>query len=299
MSSTTRNINRFLTPAGIVFLVVFLVIFAGLLIYKVTGHSLGIRRLASSLINISKAVMDNRSVASYRQGKNTDIIFLHHSVGHNLITQGGVRESFTKAGYNFWNHDYNDPGLAGPSGQLVGYSYNVPDDNTDIDGLARIFKQRVYPLPLNTLSGLLQHEVIIFKSCFPNSNIASDDQMVQDKALYLEIRDVMDKHPDKIFIVETTPPLNPAETNLETAVRARSMANWLKSDEYLMGHPNIFTFDFFSYLAEEDPSSPQSNMLKKAYHNGTDSHPNLLANETIGPKFVQFVIESIQSYLLK
>jgi hypothetical protein len=243
--------------------------------------------------------MDNRSVASYRQGKYTDIIFLHHSVGRNLITHGGVRESFTKAGYNFWDHDYNDPGLTDPSGQLVGYSYNVPDDNTDIDGLARIFNQRVYPLTLNTLSGLLQHEVIIFKSCFPNSSITSDDQMVQDKALYLEIREVMDKYPDKIFIVVTTPPLNPAETNLEIAARARPMANWLKSDEYLKGHPNIFTFDFFSYLAEEDRSSPQFNMLKKAYQNGTDSHPNLLANETIGPKFVQFVIESIQSYLLK
>lgn len=102
------------------------------------------------------------------------MVWLHHSVGNNLIEQGGVRELFTAAGYQFWDQGYNWQQLRDPNGRTTGYAYTVPDDNTDPDGLARIFSQPAYDLPLNTLSGLLQHEVILFKSCFPASAIGTD-----------------------------------------------------------------------------------------------------------------------------
>jgi hypothetical protein len=47
----------------------------------------------------------------------------------------------------------------------------------------------------------------------------------------------VDCYPDKLFIVVTPPPLNPAETNLETAARARIMADWLTSEEFLADYP--------------------------------------------------------------
>ena len=37
------------------------------------------------------------------------------------------------------------------------------------------------------------------------------------QAAYLTIRDFTDQHPEKLFIVMTQPPLNPAETELEIA----------------------------------------------------------------------------------
>jgi len=39
-------------------------------------------------------------------------------------------------------------------------------------------------------------------------------------------------------------------------------------------------------------------MLRVAYHPeaASDSHPNRLANEEIGPLFVEFIIESIEEY---
>jgi hypothetical protein len=77
------------------------------------------------------------------------------------------------------------------------------------------------------------------------------------------------------------------------------LANWLKSSEFLSGHPNVYVFDFFNTLAEPEPSSPDYNMLREAYRNGTDSHPNPAANEAIGPLFVQFTIDSIQAYRSK
>lgn len=245
--------------------------------------------------NLGKAIWGSRSISS--NGDFTNVVFLHHSVGSNLIRQGGVRERFAEAGYQFWDHGYNAEGLTRPDGTSAGYHYHIPNDNTDPDGFAHIFSQRLYSWPLNAFSGLMQHEVIIFKSCFPVSQITSDAQLEQYKAYYLQMREVMDQHPDHIFIVVTPPPLNPAVTDAEAATRARAFAEWLRSDEFLVGHPNVFTFDFFGLLAEENPASPDYSMLRKGYRReGSDSHPNKIANETTGPLFVDFVIEAIQSY---
>jgi hypothetical protein len=282
---------------GIVIVLVFLALLA---IRLATGRGLGLWAFASSRIqfvsSLIRAVIDSRSVSGYSQGDFTNIIFLHHSTGRNLIEQGGVREGLTEAGYSFWDHDYNPRGLRRPDGGRTGYNYNIPDDNTDPDGLARIFAQRAYGLPLNAFSGLQQHEVIAFKSCFPASNITSDEQLEGYKSYYLAMRDVMDQHPDRVFIVLTPPPLSPAATDAEAAARARAFADWLKSDEYLSGHPNVFTFDFFGHLAQDEPTSPDYNMLRVEYREGADSHPNQTANETIGPLFVDFVINAVQGY---
>jgi hypothetical protein len=231
-----------------------------------------------------------------REGNFTNVIFLHHSVGRHLINQSQVRQHLTAAGFQFWDHDYNWVGLIYPDGTRTGYSYVIPDDNTDPDGLASLFAQPVYRLPINAFSGLMQHEVIVFKSCFPASNITDDEQLEQYKTWYLGMRDVMDRYPDRIFIVVTTPPLNPATTDAETAACARAFADWLKSDEFPADHPNIFTFDFFDRLAEGDTTAPDFNMLRAAYREGDDSHPNQLANETIGPRFADFIIEVVETY---
>lgn len=242
------------------------------------------------------AILNSQSVAATTHGKYTNVIFLHHSTGYNLINQGGVREKFAEAGFDFWDHDYNWPGLKRPDGSETGYSYRVPDDNTDPDGLARIFGQRAYGLPLNTLSGLLQHEVIVFKSCFPASDITTDEQLETYEAYYLSMRDVMDRHPDHVFVVMSPPPLIPAATTPEAAARARAFADWLTSEAYTAGHPNVFAFDFFDQLAEDDPSAPDYNMLREAYRNGEDSHPNQTANQAVGPTFAEAVMEAARSY---
>jgi hypothetical protein len=110
------------------------------------------------------------------------------------------------------------------------------------------------------------------------------------------MREVMGEHPEKLFVVMTFPPLNPAETTPDEAFRARAFANWLKSDEFLNRYPNIATLDFFDLLAESNPVAEDFNMLRADYREGSDSHPNRIANEAIGPIFVDFVINSIQEY---
>jgi hypothetical protein len=220
------------------------------------------------------------------------VIFLHHSVGADLIEQGGVRQRLGALGYEFYDHGYNDDGLVLADGTWTGLNFDVPDDNTDPDGFANIFAQPLHDPPDNTFSHLMQYDVIAFKSCFPVSDIQSDDQLTEYKSYYLSIRDRMDQYPDKIFIVLTPPPQVAAYTETEAAARARAFANWLASDEYLGGHPNVFTFDLFDLLAD-----PSINVLRADYQaDKYDAHPNELANQTIGPLFADFIDQAARSY---
>jgi len=219
------------------------------------------------------------------------IIFLHHSCGANLIEQGNVRQRLTDLGYEFYDHGYNGDGLVLADGTWTGRNFDVPGDNTDPDGFAAIFAQPLHDPPDNTFSHLMQYDVIAFKSCFPASNIWSDERLAEYRSYYLSIRDRMDGYPDKIFVVVTQPPQVPANSEPAEAARARAFVNWLQSDEYLAGHPNVFVFDFFGLLAGDD------SFLRPEYRmDEYDAHPNELANRTIGPLFVEFVDRAIRTY---
>ena len=231
-------------------------------------------------------------------GDYTNVVFLHHSTGRALIAEGNVRPLLAELGYQFWDHGYNHEGLVRPDGTSARANYRIPGNqgrgNTDVDGLAELFSQPVTDPPSNAFSRLLQHEVVAFKSCFPNSAVKSDEMQEQFQTWYLQMRDVMDQHPDRVFIIVTSPPLHPLATNADEARRARAVANWLKSDEYVAGHPNVFVFDFFDLLAD-----PSADTLRAEYQldpDNPDSHPNRLANETIGPLFVKFIDEAVQVY---
>jgi hypothetical protein len=219
------------------------------------------------------------------------IIFMHHSTGLGVIQDGELRERFTELGYEFWDHDYNDIGLTDSDGHSTGISWDVPGDNTDPDGWAAIFEQPYTAPPTNTLSHMLGFDIIIFKSCFPSSHIVDDGQLEQYRDYYLGIRDVIDQHPDKIFVAWTTPPLVPNETTPAAAANAQRWAEYLTSEEYLEGHPNLFVFDVHSIWADDE------GFLKAEYRQDEwDSHPNALANRTAAPLLVELVEEAVAGY---
>ncbi|MBU4200720.1 MAG: hypothetical protein KKG09_03535 [Verrucomicrobia bacterium] len=228
-----------------------------------------------------------------------NLFFLHHSTGNGLIVEGNMRG--TVQAYNdahgtsieFWDHGYSSDGLRNPNGEETGVSYGSPTDNTNPDGLHYIFTSSESDATACRNLILANHQVIAFKSCFPASEIPDTDTLNQYQTYYLEMRTVFDQHPDKLFVVMSTPPLHRLATSAESAANARLFANWLKSSEYLNGHTNIVCFDLFNYLAGTD------NFLKYEYegsHSGNDSHPNTLANQTVGPIFAQFLISSAIAY---
>lgn len=218
------------------------------------------------------------------------IIFLHHSVGEGLVDEGRMREQLTALGYEFYDHGYNEEGLRLADGTWTGTNFGVPDDNTEPDGYANIFAQPLHDPPDNTFSYLMQYDVIVFKSCFSASNIWDDSMLADYLNYYRQIRDVMDAHPERLFIVVTPPPNDPGSTSPEEAARARQFADWLASSEFLDGHPNITTFDLFGALADSD------NYLRREYRPGGDSHPNTRANQEVGAQFAAFIDQAIRAW---
>ncbi|MBC8424783.1 hypothetical protein H8E07_11730 [bacterium] len=227
----------------------------------------------------------------------TNLFMLHHSTGRNLIQEGDVRgwidgyNATHGTTYDFWDHDYNYIGLMNPGGAYTGASYDIPGDNTYPDGLLTLW---------TTSNGardqiLAGHEVIAFKSCYPASNIETDAELEERKQWYLQMRDVFDQHPGKIFVVMSQPPQHRLATNNAEADRARNFAEWLKSAAYLDGHDNVVCIDLFNELAIPDDGGATRNMLRWEYersHYDVDSHPNVLANETVGPWFAARFVEA-------
>jgi hypothetical protein len=226
---------------------------------------------------------------------HASLFFLHHSTGRNLLDEGVVRDWI--ATYNtsrdltfgLWDHDYNAIGLRDPEGRDLGWGYDIPGDNTDPDGLWILWTTANAARD----SILANHDVIAFKSCFPASAIGSEAELAQRQAWYLDMRDVFDLHPDRIFVVVTQPPLHRLATDLDDADRARAFADWLKSDEYLAGHSNVVCFDLFDLWAHPDDGSAARNMLRHEYersHVDGDSHPNEAANLAAGPEFARALV---------
>ncbi len=227
------------------------------------------------------------------------LFFLHHSTGRALLDEGNARQYLSAVNdargsdLVLWDHDYNYIGLSDTEGDLLGYDYSIPNDNTDPVGLHQLWTT------VNSArdSLLSRYDVIAFKSCYPACDITSEAMLDQYKQWYLEMRTFFDSRQDKIFIVMSPPPRHRLATNTENAQRARRFAEWLVSSEYLAGHSNILGFNFFDLLAHPDDGTASANMLRYEYersHSSTDSHPNALANEINAPLFIDAMVAAAQ-----
>jgi hypothetical protein len=236
------------------------------------------------------------------------VIFLHHSTGEGVYVEGGVAS---------WIANYNSSHSK---------SYSITEKNfPDVPYPWQNYPYDYWYLWVNNqcsnttaniycLSKFVQtYDVIIFKHCFPGASILADDgnpqvssavqTLANYKLQYGALRTLMDTYPQKKFIVWTLAPLHRLATNTGDASRASEFVTWVKTSwlsEDGKSHPNIFIFDFFSLVAElnSTPVNGKVNCLKYDYeksHTGDDSHPNLLANQTVGPQFAQFIVNTIES----
>lgn len=229
------------------------------------------------------------------------LFFLHHSTGEGIVTQGDVRGAVAShnaengTSFAFWDHEYNAQGLRNAAGDLTGTNYDIPGDNTDPEGLYMLWTSSEAGWTNARNRILNNYQVIAFKSCFPASAIPDADTLNQYKTWYRAMRDFFDTRTDRTFVVISTPPLHRLATSATEADNARAFAEWLKSDEYLAGHPNVVCFDLFNELAAADDGSATANMLRYEYegdHSDSDSHPNATANEAVGPVFARALIEA-------
>lgn len=229
------------------------------------------------------------------------IIFLHHSTGSGVYSGGNV---------SGWFSSYNSNNLT--QYQISERSYpttpypweNYPYDywNLWINGACNSSDPDIECM--NTLTQ--DYDVVIYKHCFPGAGVLADTgspsisssrkSLENYKLQYRALRDMMDSYPDNIFIIWTLAPLHRLASNDNDAARAKQFVDWVKGDfltEDSQPHPNIYIFDFFGNAAGAD------NYLRYEYeisHSSSDSHPNTLANQTIGPIFAQFIIDSIEDF---
>ena len=220
------------------------------------------------------------------------VVFLHHSTG-NCIWKGGVPEWFAE--YNAAHDtDYQITERPFPKKEPYGWE-NYPYDYWNI-WVKNAGDEPVLGEP--TLEMLTKdYDVIVFKHCFPVSNVGEDDTpdinsqkktLANYKLQYNELKPKLLSFPDTKFIVWTGAALIEAATNEENAKRAVAFFDWVKNEWDEPGD-NIFVWDFFEiqtdgglYFKEEYAAAPG------------DAHPSEEFSRNTAPLFGQRIVDVIE-----
>lgn len=237
-----------------------------------------------------------------------DLVFIHHSVGGNWLSSGLEAELLAK----LYIDERNDIGygtIMTPDAGRPASLGAVPGDLTNMNHWILWFNDYLDGVRVHG-SATGYNRIILFKSCYPISNVVGDGsapgdpfspdqtlanykavyrhptggQYTHNGATYDALEDVFAANPDVLFIAVAAPPLHYAPwdaTTDENAHRARLFNNWLKDEwlpAYNAAHPdldNVAVFDFFNVLAYPDSHPAHPNRLRQEYGGDTgDSHPN-------------------------
>ncbi len=265
--------------------------------------------LAAALLLLAAAPAPAPRAQAYDPNPPTQpvkLIFIHHSTGENWLTDGYGDLGRTLDRNNYFVSDTN-----------YGWGPDAIGDRTDIPDwiewfssgeterymqalLAENGQHSSYTRTLSDPGG--ENQVIMFKSCFPNSALEGSPGDPPDsgggltvghaKYVYDEILGYFANRPDKLFVVVTAPPLSdPAY-----AANARAFNQWLVND-WLSQYPlsNVVIFDFYNVLTGsghhhrfssgqiEHTFVPGADTL--AYPSG-DDHPSEAGSRKASEEFV-------------
>lgn len=220
------------------------------------------------------------------------IIFLHHSTG-GYIWDGGVPQLMEE--YNSGHGTkYRITEMTYPSAKN-GYPWqNYPYDYYNLWVKHTGNEQDKKELNLDQIAA--DYDVIIFKHCFPVSEIQADtgrpDINSQVKSLenyklqYNALKDRMHQFPDKRFIVWTGASLAEDCTTPEMAQRAKEWANWVRSEWDVPGD-NIFIWDF-------EQLETDGGLYMKYQADKQNSYPNNILSRMAAHDFVKRIVDVIE-----
>lgn len=193
------------------------------------------------------------------------MVWLHHSTGDCLL-RGGLLPALKDDGIAFHDINYEE---ATVDGYVIG-------DHTEVHDWPKLFNTpKLFDVITRwELRGSKErHDIVMFKSCYPNSNITSEAKLQEYKEHFASLLSTFEANPDILFVAMSTPPLVKARTAPEAASRARQWARWLTT-EYATRAKNVKVFDLFDALAIGD-GKPDANTLVPQFASGlTDSHPS-------------------------
>ncbi len=233
------------------------------------------------------------------------IVFLHHSTGQSvwvgktnnylfrLTGKGDVQKYFAR--YNSKNKTgYVINEKIFPKSTPYGWN-NYPFDYYNIwvkNGGSNPYMEEP------TLEMLTkEYDVIIYKHCYPVSNIQEDTgfpdinspvkSIENYKLQYDALKEKMRQFPDNKFILWTPAVQTQALMTEAEGLRTKEFHDWMVSEWDEKGD-NIFVWDFYKletegglYLAEKNAVSPQN------------SHPNQEFSARVAELFGQFIIDVI------
>jgi hypothetical protein len=256
------------------------------------------------IVFISCISCDNSSSSSSSSDIDTGqpsstvkLMFIHHSCGSNWLdnNNGKLLEALNNNNYYVTESDY---GWDAETNDNIG-------DNTDTGDWPSWFTDAKMPyLYANNLlsDGRTnaianpggENEIIMFKSCYPNSEVGSS--IDDEKAIYNNLLTYFQNHTDKLFVLITPP----GETQVSSSALTKELCNWLVDREngWLKNytHKNVAVFDFYCVLSETDSHHRINNgVIEYSYdpsYNGTspyhsgDDHPTAEGNQKATAEFL-------------
>jgi hypothetical protein len=221
------------------------------------------------------------------------LIFIHHSTGEAWLHDEHGRLGITLRNNNYFvsdtNYDWGPADSDVGAGRIgdhtdIGHWYNWfsgSHRDTYTSTLYLESDQHCDYSRLSTDPGG-PNQIIMFKSCFPNSHLAgnlsdpvpainSNPLRGQDagseahtianaKGIYIELLNYFASHQEKLFVAIGAPPLVSGATDAASAANARAFNNWLVND-WLSSYPykNVFAFDFYNVLTSNGGSTRTNN----------------------------------------
>lgn len=241
----------------------------------------------SSAAGLSEAV--SAMTARLDETATARMIFMHHSVGRGLLERGKLREQLLNRSILVKGATFGDE---------LG-------EDTDMNFWLEKFRTRMPQIlsfkahPNQYRSDNIPNDIVVFKSCFPNSDLVADGTEPGDpsvpvrtianyKALFAQLKLEFAKYANTLFIYLTAPPLVPESTTPENANRARVFNGWLVNEfvpsyKQETGLDNFAAFDLFAVLSDRE------NVLKAEYRQNIegDSHPNTRGSRTAVEAFLR------------
>lgn len=215
------------------------------------------------------------------------LVFIHHSTGQNWLEDGNGALGIALRDHNYYvsdtNYGWTVQGTSNSIGDMTDIGhwwlwFRGPESSAILSALYAEGEQRAgYQRPETGPEG--ENEIVMFKSCFPNSNLqgnagdpvpaitdnelkgqdcSSDAHTVANaKGIYIDILEYFRTRPDKLFVVITQPPLS----DVTWASNARAFTLWLTRD-WLKNYTgaNVFVFDFFNVLTTNGGSSTVNDL---------------------------------------
>jgi hypothetical protein len=240
------------------------------------------------------------------------LIFIHHSTGENWLGDGYGNLGAALGENNYFVSDTN-----------YGWGPGSIGDRTDIPNWTEWFRSRNSSQYLAALyaeseqhSGYTrslpdpggENQIVMFKSCFPNSDLAGNPDDSPEKGwdltvgnakyIYNDLLEYFQTRPDKLFVVITAPPLQyPSQPENARAFNTWLVQDWLAENDYPLN--NVAVFDFYNVLTHPDNhhrfangqieyiTSHGANTLY--YDSNGDDHPNPAGSQKATAEFVSLL----------